>query len=134
MLEKRKQFEGKYSFTANMNGMHSICFSNKMSSISKKDISVDINVGKTENYSDLIDSSQLLTPLGNQIMELSSSLVSIHSEQKYMKMREQRHKLTNESTSRSVMWWSVTETLLLVGVSFFQLYYLRKFFEDKRSL
>lgn len=117
-----------------MNGMHSICFSNKMSSISKKDISVDINVGKTENYSDLIDSSQLLTPLGNQIMELSSSLVSIHSEQKYMKMREQRHKLTNESTSRSVMWWSVTETLLLVGVSFFQLYYLRKFFEDKRSL
>lgn len=131
-MSKKKQSEGRFSFTADNDGIHSICFNNRMSTVTKKDIAVEIDVGRNDD--EKIDSPDLVSPLGNQIMELSNSLLSIQSEQRYMKIREQRHRFTNESTSNSVMWWSIVETVLLVCVSLFQVFYLKRFFEDRRSL
>lgn len=131
---KKKQSEGRYSFVAESDGVHAICFNNRMSTVTKKEIAVDIVVGQSDVEAKLMDQQDVVSPLGNHIMELSNSLLAIQAEQRYMKLREQRHRYTNESTSRSVMWWSIIETIILICVSLFQVFYLKKFFEDRRSL
>lgn len=131
---KKKQSEGRYSFVAESDGVHAICFNNRMSTVTKKEIAVDIEVGQSDVEAKLMDQQDVVSPLGNHIMELSNSLLAIQAEQRYMKLREQRHRYTNESTSRSVMWWSIIETIILICVSLFQVFYLKKFFEDRRSL
>lgn len=40
--------------------------------------------------------------------------------------------LVNESTNARVLWWSIFEALVLVAMSAWQVYYLRRFFEVKR--
>jgi len=51
-----------------------------------------------------------------------------------MKMREQTHRNTSESTNGRVLWWSVFECLLLIGMSCWQIFYLRRLFEVKRTV
>lgn len=41
-------------------------------------------------------------------------------------------KTVNESTNARVLWWSIFEALVLVAMSAWQVYYLRRFFEVKR--
>lgn len=131
IMKKKKNKDGRYSFTATIDGFYSICFNNRMSTFSTKVINLEVESsvsGKAEQSPDII------TPLGKEVLELANSLTSIQSDQKYLNLRNKRHQLTNESTSKSVMWWTVFKTITLIGASSFQVYYLKKFIESRRSL
>lgn len=101
-----------------------------MSSVTKKVVSMEIDTGEISKK----DDATMLTPLGQALTELESALKSIKAEQKILKMKEQTHRYTNESTNRSVIWWSLIQSLIAIGIVVFQVYYLKKFFESKRSL
>lgn len=102
-----------------------------MSTFSTKAISVEVEssgVTRSEQTPDVV------SPLGNEVQQLYNSLNSIKSDQKYMKLRNKRHQLTNENTGKSMMWWTLFETVTLIGAGVFQVYYLKRFFESRRSL
>ncbi len=87
---------------------------------------------------------------------LGASLTAIENDQGYFKMREKAHRnsmsdfcffflkkksllgftnnLANESTNERVLWWSIFEVFLLMCMSAWQVYYLKRFFEIKRSI
>lgn len=65
-------------------------------------------------------------------MQLSEGLTAITNEQAYMRMRERVHRNTSESTNSRVVWWSAFEVIVLLAMSLWQIYYLRRFFEVKR--
>ena len=46
--------------------------------------------------------------------------------------REERFRHTSESTNQRVLWWSLVQTLVLVGMGFWQMRHLRQFFESKK--
>jgi hypothetical protein len=50
------------------------------------------------------------------------------------KQREDVHKITLDSISMKVMCWTVLEAVILVAMSFWQIMYIRSFFETKRRL
>jgi hypothetical protein len=132
IYQRRREQEGRYTFQAPLNGMYTVCFSNQMSSFSSKQISFDIDVGKeTEKET---EKPEDLSPLETSISQLSNLLATVQSEQKYLKMREIRHKLTTDSTNTRVIWWNIFEAFAVVGMSVFQIYYLKRFFEDKRTI
>jgi p24 family protein beta-1 len=134
-LSRRRESEGKYSLTAHMDGIYSICFSNQMSRLTPKEVDVEISVtGANNGGSDDLAKKEHLDPLEQQILQLSAAISAVHNEQKYMKMRETRHRFTNDSTNSRVLWWSFFEATILIGASLFQVYYLRRFFEQKTSL
>jgi hypothetical protein len=106
-----------------------------MSRLTPKEVDVEISVSQANGAGDTeLAKKEHLDPLEQQILQLSAAMSAVHNEQKYMKMREARHRATNDSTNSRVLWWSFFEAVMLIGASLFQVYYLRRFFEDKRSL
>lgn len=46
--------------------------------------------------------------------------------------REERFRQTSESTGQRVLWWSLAQTVILVGMGVWQMHHLKRFFEAKK--
>uniref|UniRef100_A0A6A7G9G4 GOLD domain-containing protein n=1 Tax=Hirondellea gigas TaxID=1518452 RepID=A0A6A7G9G4_9CRUS len=129
---REKENEGTFTFIAQEEGIHQVCFSNKMSAVSQKTVSFNLHVG-TELLVEGIAKKEHLTPLENALDYTSIALQTVHDEQRYLKARERRARSTNESTNSRVLWWSILQAVVCVGMALWQIYYLKSFFEQKRS-
>lgn len=127
-----RESEGKFTFVASHSGQFKFCFSNKMSTLTPKTVSFKIAVG------DVLDPTlaqvEQLDPIERSIMRLNEGLSQIQQEQSYLRTRERVHRDTAESTNSRVLWWSLFEAFVLVAMSVWQVYYLRRFFEVKRAI
>ncbi|CAB5348170.1 uncharacterized protein OCT59_016536 [Rhizophagus irregularis] len=122
----KKETTGTYSFTATKNGRYTYCFSNEMSTVTEKIVSFNVH-GVVH-----VPDSGSADPLENEIRELADNLAAIKDEQEYIVIREQRHRDTAESTNDRVKWWSIFQFFVLFAVCFWQVFYLKRFFEVKR--
>eukprot|EP00164_Ancoracysta_twista_P002866 GFYU01003818.1.p1 GENE.GFYU01003818.1~~GFYU01003818.1.p1 ORF type:complete len:206 (+),score=53.02 GFYU01003818.1:94-711(+) len=125
-----RESEGSFAFIAKKQGIYRFCFSNKMSTLTEKTVSFTLSIGE-QNSANKVAKQEDLTPLEKSILKLSDGLHMVQAEQKYMRMRERVHRNTTESTNARVLWWSFFEAVLLVAMSLWQIYYLRRFFEVK---
>ena len=87
--------------------------------------------------------------------ELSVQMVNLQDEQRYMRARERAHRdstcspccavlctfadfgccvAATESTNSRVLWFTFMEATVLVGMSLWQVWTLRKFFETRADL
>lgn len=57
----------------------------------------------------------------------------VKDEHAYIVMREQMHRDTAESTNGRVKWWSIFQMAVLVAEGIFQVWWLKRFFEVRRS-
>eukprot|EP00741_Cyanophora_paradoxa_P022552 tig00000248_g21777.t1 len=129
LYQIEKQSEGKFAFSAETTGTYKICFSNRMSTLTAKTVTFSFNA---EDHESALAKQERLSPLEQAILKLAEGLDAIESEQKYMRLRERVHRATSESTNSRVLWWSFFEACLLVGMTLWQIFYLRRFFEVKR--
>ncbi|KAG2195298.1 hypothetical protein INT46_009773 [Mucor plumbeus] len=118
------------SVTANKAGRYTYCFSNKISTVSAKSVNFNANV----NLKNAVNDDNEEDPLKNEIEELADSILAVKAEQEYIVARERRHRDTAESTNTRVKWWSVSQIALLIVVCFWQVRYLKHFFEVKRAV
>merc|ERR1711871_228237 len=130
IFSKERETEGRHHFTTEHDGLYSLCFSNKMSTLTPKTVSFNFHVGIATTAHE-VARKEHLTPLELTIVQLSEGLYNVQDEQKYMRVRERVHRNTTESTNARVLWWSFLEAAILVGMSLFQVSYLRRFFETK---
>lgn len=79
--------------------------------------------------------SRLLIDISLFVVHMLSMLVKqVKDEQAYIVMREQMHRDTAESTNGRVKWWSTFQMAVLVAEGIFQVWWLKRFFEVRRSL
>lgn len=147
VLEGERERQGDYIFTAHLIGEYSFCFSNDMSSFSEKLVDFDIMVESEPRPVAPAKPTALTeqtSSLEESIYKLSGSLSSIQRTQKYFRTRENRNVsprargrgevrwkadpflTTQVSTVRSTQWrifaFSVSESLLMCGMSAFQVW------------
>ena len=147
MLEGERERQGDYIFTAHRVGEYSFCFSNDMSSFSEKLVDFDIMVESEPRPIAPAKPTALTeqtSSLEESIYKLSGSLSSIQRTQKYFRTRENRNvSLASRaeslapgltlgrsdiqvSTVKSTQWrifaFSISESLLMVGMSAFQVW------------
>ena len=72
-----------------------------------------------------------ITPLETEITQLSDGISRIEDEQQYMWAREKHTSETNASTNSRVLWFSVGEAVVLLGLGVWWVVTLRSFFERK---
>lgn len=73
---------------------------------------------------------------------LNNGLRGVRDEQELLLRRENQHRqsrhfihsLVAENTRSRVSWWFVLQTLLLGSVVYFQIWYLKRFFETRRVM
>ncbi|VAI21794.1 unnamed protein product [Triticum turgidum subsp. durum] len=69
-----------------------------------------------------------LDPINVKIAELKEALESVTAEQKYLKARDARHRHTNESTRRRVMFYTMAEYAAFMAASALQVVYIHRLF------
>eukprot|EP00792_Barthelona_sp_PAP020_P005109 TRINITY_DN2500_c0_g2_i1.p1 TRINITY_DN2500_c0_g2~~TRINITY_DN2500_c0_g2_i1.p1 ORF type:complete len:200 (-),score=45.77 TRINITY_DN2500_c0_g2_i1:112-711(-) len=126
-----RRHEGKFSFTAVTPGTYRFCYGNFMSKMTPK--LVQFNLENNDNSKVGFAKDSDLTPLEQSVINLSDELRAITEEQQYMKARERRHRSTTESTNSRVLWYSLLETIVLISVYFWEIFYLKRMFEKRRG-
>lgn len=115
----------KFEFKAPRSGMYKFCFKNPYST--PETVSFYIHIGHIPNEHDLAKDEHL-DPINVKISELREALESVTSEQKYLRARDARHRHTNESTQKRVIFYTIGEYLLLILASGLQVVYIRRLF------
>ncbi|KAI0501178.1 hypothetical protein KFK09_016121 [Dendrobium nobile] len=115
----------KFEFKAPSGGMYKFCFHNPTKI--PESISFNIHVGHIPIEQNLAKNEHF-DPVNVKIAELRESLESVTLEQRYLKARDARHRLTNESTRRRLIFYTVVEYLLLMLASVLQIWYIRRLF------
>eukprot|EP00035_Acanthoeca_spectabilis_P020570 m.433593 g.433593 ORF g.433593 m.433593 type:complete len:222 (-) comp17592_c0_seq1:72-737(-) len=128
-----RESDGKYTFSAHMDGRYRYCFNNKMSSVTPKLVVFTVNIGKPQNEPDTEEDGKH-DRLHDMIRELSEALFNVKREQSLMEVRDHTHRQINESTNSRVVWWSMVEFGVLILMSVGQVYYLNRFFEVKTTV
>ncbi|KAL0479692.1 hypothetical protein AKO1_007519 [Acrasis kona] len=126
-----RESEGKFTYTTDDTGLYKICFSNVMSTVTPKTVNFQINVGGPADPS--VARLEHLDPIEKSIMSLSEGLASVQSEQKYLKVREAQHRAIADQTNQRVTYFNIFSVSILLAMSLFQVYYLKRFFEVKRT-
>ncbi|XP_013408022.1 transmembrane emp24 domain-containing protein 2 isoform X2 [Lingula anatina] len=129
-----RESNGKYTFSAHMEGVYKYCFSNRMSTMTPKIVMFSLDVGDQPGgeKDNTMESDANENKLVDMISELSTSLTGVKHEQDYMALRERVHRAINDNTNSRVVLWSFFEALVLVAMTLGQIYYLKRFFEVRR--
>jgi len=126
-----RETNGKYTFSAETDGVYRYCFSNKMSSVTPKVVMFSMDI--TEAHAVNAEGGDVdHNKLEEMIQELGVTLTGVKHEQEYMEVRDRIHSSINESSNSRVVLWSVFEAIVLLSMSIGQIYYLKRFFEVRR--
>jgi len=140
LLSRSYGSQGKFTFTSDINGEYMICMgSNTTSSFNMlKDtrqrlrVHFKIKVGEhTQNYKEIAQKDEL-TELELHVRKMIEQIGSIAREQNFQRFREQRFRKTSEEVNQRVMQWAFIQVTILMGLGFYQMRNLRKFFEAKK--
>uniref|UniRef100_A0A8C1VJH9 Transmembrane emp24 domain-containing protein 4-like n=1 Tax=Cyprinus carpio TaxID=7962 RepID=A0A8C1VJH9_CYPCA len=137
ILSRQYGSDGRFTFTSHTPGEHQICLhsnSTKMALFAggKLRVHLDIQVGEhTNNYPE-IAAKDKLTELQLRARQLLDQVEQIQKEQNYQRYREERFRMTSESTNQRVLWWSIAQTIILIITGIWQMRHLKSFFEAKK--
>jgi len=126
--EQENEQEGRLEFVASTTGRHEICFDNTMSRWTSKVVSFYVDT--TQHRSEEVAKLEHLGPVVDSVIKIADELDNIEKLQHYMRVREQSHRDASESTNARVQWLALLEWVLLIGMSFFQLRYIRNWFSE----
>ncbi|KAK7245430.1 hypothetical protein RIF29_40276 [Crotalaria pallida] len=115
----------KFELKAIQHGIYNFCFHNPYSS--PETISFYIHIGHIPNEHDFAKDEHL-DPMNVKLAELREALESIITEQKYLKARDVRHRYTNEVTRKRVLFYTISEYILIAATSLLQVVYIRRLF------
>ncbi|CAG0882311.1 unnamed protein product [Darwinula stevensoni] len=135
MMSKVYSAEGRFTFTSHEPGEHIICLysnSTKWFSGAQLRVHLDIQVGEHAIDYANVAKSEKLSELQLRIRQLLDQVEQITKEQNYQRYREERFRQTSESTNQRVLWWSVTQTLILLAMGTWQMRHLKSFFQAKK--
>jgi len=127
-----RESTGRYTFSAERDGIYRYCFSNKMSTMTPKIVMFNMDITEEASHDTQEGGEVDHNKLEDQIKELGVTLTGVKHEQEYMEVRDRIHRNLNESSNSRVVLWSIFEAVVLLSMSIGQIYYLTRFFEVRR--
>lgn len=122
-----------FTFTADADGTHDICFKNAAREPRRVRFDLQKDVIATKDYSELVRHEHL-KPLELQFRMAEDTLDQVYAEMDYMRKREARLRQTSDSTNTRLRAFSILSVGALVGVALWQVAYLRNFFKVKKLM
>lgn len=128
IYERYGEAEGLFHFLAIKKGTYTFIISNHKWMQHKM---VTFAVGKG-NETTL--QAEHLDTVESHVGVIEKNLQDIQTESTYLWIRQKSHMKTVESIHRRVFWFCVVEFLILVGLSYFQVHYIKSLLSSKHSL
>ena len=95
-------------------------------------VHLDIQVGEHAVDYGKVAQKDKLSELQLRVQQLLDQVTQITKEQNYQRLREERFRSTSESTNSRVLYWSLVQTCVLLGMGVWQMRHLKSFFEAKK--
>jgi len=135
LFEKALPKTGRDEFGARQPGEYEICFLVRQPGWSRRatyKLNLDIESGAEAIDYDKLANSEDLSNLQVTLRHVSNQLRSLKKRQRYSRELAIEHSELSETTNDQIVYWSVIETLVLIGLSVYQVHYLKKFFKSKK--
>lgn len=128
-----KQQYDSHSFTAPVSGVYAACFSNEFSTFSHKLVYIDFQVGdEPPLIPEMGEHVTVMTQMESSIKEVHESLKKVIDYQTHHRLQEAQGRKRADDLNARVLWWSLLETAVVVGVAIGQVVILRNFFSEKK--
>lgn len=123
-----------FKFPVNESGTYKICFSNVYDySMYNNIVYLDFIAGD-ENKMKIGDSSTgPMTQVETSMVNIHDSMRIVELYQNHHRIREANGRLSAQSLSEKVMWWSVGQTFIVLFVAIAQVFMLRSFFAIRKE-
>mmetsp|Transcript_31954 Transcript_31954/g.71817 ORF Transcript_31954/g.71817 Transcript_31954/m.71817 type:complete len:251 (+) Transcript_31954:53-805(+) len=128
IFEKKDQAEGLFHFMAKKSGTYTFIVSNHRW-MEEKMVTFAVGKGNETHLQ-----PQHLTTMEDHVKSIEKTLVDIQTESTYLWIRQKSHMKAVENIHTRVLSFCVVEFLILVGVSGFQVYYIKGLLSDRRVL
>eukprot|EP00240_Pyramimonas_obovata_P013911 CAMPEP_0118934100 /NCGR_PEP_ID=MMETSP1169-20130426/13636_1 /TAXON_ID=36882 /ORGANISM="Pyramimonas obovata, Strain CCMP722" /LENGTH=208 /DNA_ID=CAMNT_0006876965 /DNA_START=88 /DNA_END=714 /DNA_ORIENTATION=- len=128
---------GHYGFTTEKAGDYKICFTKSEPGTGEETthkVKLDWKTGVAATDWDNIAKRDKVDAMAMSLRELEAEIKEIHEGMLFFRKREEEMRDINESTNSRVAWLSVLSLGICVGMSVWQLVYLKKFFMRKKLL
>eukprot|EP00755_Sulcionema_specki_P022757 Sspe_Gene.77274::Locus_48272_Transcript_1_1_Confidence_1.000_Length_740::g.77274::m.77274/K20347/TMED2, EMP24; p24 family protein beta-1 len=122
--------DGVYHWNSQLSGNVKVCFSNNMARWTPKWVAFFLHVGHDPNAA----KQEHLDPLETTIRNMEEGLEELLARNKNLRAVERLHLETIESTNSWLLYWSVSQALILLGSSLLQIRYLKRFVEVKTTI
>lgn len=128
VFQKNGEAEGLFHFLARKKGTYTFIVSNTKW-LEQKMVTFAVGKGnETTLQAEHVDTMEA------QVKSIDRTLKDIQTESTYLWIRQKSHMKTVESIHRRVFWFCLVELLVLMGVSGFQVYYIKGLLSDRRVL
>eukprot|EP00242_Pyramimonas_sp_CCMP2087_P006134 CAMPEP_0198197730 /NCGR_PEP_ID=MMETSP1445-20131203/1287_1 /TAXON_ID=36898 /ORGANISM="Pyramimonas sp., Strain CCMP2087" /LENGTH=189 /DNA_ID=CAMNT_0043867085 /DNA_START=184 /DNA_END=753 /DNA_ORIENTATION=+ len=127
---------GHFGFTTKKAGDYKICFtkSEPGGDVTTHKVRLDWKTGVAATDWDNIAKRDKVDAMSMSLRELEAEIKEIHEGMLYFRKREEEMRDINENTNSRVAWLSVSSLGICVGMSVWQLVYLKSFFVRKKLL
>mmetsp|Transcript_90165 Transcript_90165/g.254299 ORF Transcript_90165/g.254299 Transcript_90165/m.254299 type:complete len:281 (+) Transcript_90165:97-939(+) len=128
IFEKKDAAEGLFHFLTTSPGTYTFIISNHMW-MQEKSVTFALGQGNETHLQ-----PEHLVTMEDHVKAIDRTLVDIQTESTYLWIRQKSHMKTVESIHTRVLAFCVVEFLILVGISGFQVYYIKGLLSDRRIL
>jgi len=132
--------EGTFAFTTDSAGEISVCFYERpkpdlnVHPDTKREITFTLKTGVDAKDYSAVAKKDDLKPIELEMLKLEDLLEQINVDMKYLRTREDHHRSTNESTNDRVLWLSISSMIILLTLGIFQIFYLKRYFQQKKLI
>lgn len=142
LYQKIHAQDGKFAFTSDDYDTFNICFNQKpingedmhLQPAPKSEITLDVKLGvEAKSYAD-IQKAEHLSNMELELRRLEDLAESIVNDFAQMKLREETHRDTNESTNERMLHFSILSMICLLALAVWQVMYLKRYFKQKKLI
>ena len=120
--------------TAIAGGEHRLCFTNRDA---RQQLTVEAQYkvgGAARQQGGDVAKKEALKPMESKLQQLESTVTQISTEMRALQAKEAQMTAIRDSTSSRMVWFSVTTTVLLLGLKVAEILYLRQYFKSRRLI
>lgn len=138
LLNDEKKTDEVHTITTPHGGIYSFCFDNSFSTVAEKIVFVDLDLAtydeegwmRTLDASDLTEKELQIDSIRDKLDTIKEALEKAQQHQQYLtKKNFKNYFLVSRSSSR-VFWWSLIQSIALIGVAICQVLIVRNFFAE----
>lgn len=138
LVKDEKRTDEVHTVTTPHGGVYSFCFDNSFSTVAEKMVYVDLDLAaadedswfRTLDGSDITGNELQMDSIRNMLDGIKESLEKAQQHQNYLSKKNfKNHFLVSRSSSR-VFWWSLIQSIVLIGVAVCQVLIVKNFFAE----
>lgn len=130
VFERKAKKEAIFHIDAKRQGIYVFVFKNTKV-MTGHSITFTYNSGNSTNT---ILKSEHLTPVENNLLGIQKSIKDFQVDNQFAQLRQETHFKTVASANVNVFWFSLIESLGVIAVTAWQIYYIKKLLDNRRVL